>query len=448
MLLAWTIGSVAMAAAPTEALRAVDDGDQAFFSGHRAEGARSWRRARALADDTPEGHAAEAMARLRLMHEGPTIAALFAGPRIDRALAACASGPWCALAQVDYALLAPPGIGDAAAGLDLARGLAGDLPASAASRLALGGDLTALSALPADERDGLGTALASGHAWDPGPWLLGVGVAAGPSMGLGGALKVFTPDFARQGVAVDVGGFVATRGAGFELSARGSWAEVSAFAERSALWHANDPASYDRLWTVRVAPGVGHAVGKLRVDGGPELRWVGPIGDVVAMHGLWLNAAVDLRGKQGGGVWFGAEQQVASRLVADVDRYDVVGEARGYWPLGRVVVAGWLRGEGALGDAPDFLLPTIGGPCVFRGARPGVLRAPWTVVATAEARVHVVGPLELAAFAEGADVAGLHIGGGGGVRVLLPPVPHATLRVDGAYTDVGGSLYVAWGEAF
>src|SRR5678815_4034865 len=74
---------------PHPALAAVEAGDRAFYGGDRADGVRRWREAVDRADDTPEGNAAEAMARLRLIDAGSTWAAIVHGGPIARALEAC-----------------------------------------------------------------------------------------------------------------------------------------------------------------------------------------------------------------------------------------------------------------------------------------------------------------------------------------------------------------------
>ena len=54
------------------------------------------------------------------------------------------------------------------------------------------------------------------------------------------------------------------------------------------------------------------------------------------------------------------------------------------------------------------------------------------------------------AFVEGAWVreAGWHGGAGGGLRFVLPPRPHNTVRLDAAVGTVGWALTAGVGQAF
>lgn len=447
--------AVAVAAeTPTPALVALEAGDAAYFAGDRRDGVRGWREALARADDSPAGRAAEVMARLRLLRAGTTLSPLWQGPRIERALAACTTGAWCRLAAVDYDLFAPEGIGDRDRGLAAARSLAGELPAHAASRVAWAtGDPAPVRAVAEAERDGLGRAIVAGLAPEPGPAVIGVGVLAGPPAGIGAGVRWVDVDVGRIGVRVTADAFVARRAAGLAAAIE-TPGTVGAVASVQALrWPWWDGDAYTPVDTARLAPGAVVRAGRARLQAGPLLRWdADPV--PVAGHGGWWATSLDMRragrARAPTGLWLGVSGEVSDPLLADYARVGVVGDARVYLGLGAGVVATRARGEGAMGAFPDIRRPTVGGSDVLRGARYGELRGDFTVAGDVEVRHPVVGPLWGAAFATGAAVEGrgAHAGGGVGVRLVLPPEPRNTLRLDVAATDVGWGVIVAWGEAF
>ena len=444
----WLLGA-ALAGSP--ALDALDEGDAAWFSGERRLGARAWRRALALCTDSQEDRAVEAMVRLRLLRAGSTLSPLWQGPRINRALDACGAGPWCTLALVDFHLFAPEAVGaDRRQGLELARRLEGHLPVRAASRSAWAtGEVEPLRALEAPP-DGLGLALLAGLEPDPGPWTLGLGLVAAAAPGVGLGAHIAHPDLGRRRIRGGVDGWVATHSGGADawLRTPGTWG--LAVDARAARWRWWDGTDWQPTTTARLAPGVGWRPGKLRVEAGPLARWDLSQGELLAGHGAWYRLSLDGRRELERGVWAGLSGEVALPPLADYPRQGARAEVRGWIPAGSGVLAGRTIGEAVHGDEiPDLRLPTVGGSGLLRGAQPGQLRGDWTAGAELELRHPVVGPLWLAAFGGAAVIEGqgLHGGGGGGIRWVLPPRPHNSVRLDVGWTDVGWDLVVGWGEA-
>lgn len=66
---------------------------------------------------------------------------------------------------------------------------------------------------------------------------------------------------------------------------------------------------------------------------------------------------------------------------------------------------------------------------------------------TIEVRRTLIGSLGGVAFAEGAWIDGIHPGVGLGLRLHLPPRPHATLRLDAGLGEDGIHFTAGWGEA-
>jgi len=227
-------------------------------------------------------------------------------------------------------------------------------------------------------------------------------------------------------------------------------AVLSGHASRTRWW---DGTGWVPVDSARVQPGVVLRLGPVAARAGPLVRWETDQGEVFAGHGAWASARVDGRTWRSGrpaGVWVGVGGELALSPIADYARQGGWVDLRAYQPAGKGVLAGRVRGEGALGEMPAIRLPTVGGSSVLRGARPGSLRGRWTAAAEAELRYPVWGPLWVAAFGGGAAVegSGIHPGGGAGVRWVLPPQPRNTVRLDLGVTDVGVELVVAYGEAF
>ena len=475
MLLALAMAiSVAGEVIPPE-ISGIDEGDRAWFAGRRLEGLRAWRDVRDMTrgDPRPEARAAEAMARLRLLRGASVYAAAIHGPKVEKALEACPwENAWCRLAEVDYHLFAPNGIRDPrAAHALLDAGALAALPDREGTRRALFDGV----ALPT-ATDALGDALRDGPAWEPGPWVLGVGVRFGPPIGVGLGLHYLNRDVLRRGIWVDLDGYVAFRGYGVSGFAIGSGVVapiVRVAGGRFPLWGA-DIGAYEGIDVWRVAPGVG--VGRrVRVEGGPLFRTDALLGSVWAGHGAWGALGVDLRREPifgrpltgaaqeaterlGGAVLPGSGERAGVALLGQVEvaappfadgwRLGGVVELRGYTPLLAGVLATRVRVEGTLGDQPAMRLPTVGGPNVLRGARLGELRAPWTLATDIEWRRMILGPVRFAAFASGAWVDGPHGSVGVGARLMLEPRGYNTLRLDVAVSDTANGIYLVWGEAF
>jgi hypothetical protein len=432
------------------AIAAIDDGDRAWFAGDRRTGVREWRSALDLADDSPAGHAAEVMARIRLLRAGSTLSPLWQGPKLEKAATACWTGtawdgPWCTLAAADYDLLAPPGVGDRDRGLAAARSVADVLPERAASREAwVSGDTTALAAM--DPRDGLGDALVHGRVSEPGPTVIGVGVLAGPASGLGLGVHLVDRDVLRQRHLLAVDAWVAQRGFGGALT-------VSTAGTVGAALHASgarepwfDGDAWRLVDSARIAPGVVVRPPKTTVEAGPLARWDADPGEKLAAgHGAWASAHV----RPLPALRLDAFGEVAVPMVADYARHGGIGEVTVQEPAWDGAIATRLRGEAATvgPDIPEVRTPTVGGADVLRGARAGELRGPWTLAADLELREPLRGPLWGAWFVDGAvvDGAGAHGGGGVGLRWVQGGAD-GTIRLDAAVTDVGWGIYVGWGE--
>jgi hypothetical protein len=429
--------------ATTTAAAALDRGDLAWFSGHRGPGLRAWREALRLADaETSDGVAIAAMARLRLLHGGSTWSLFVHGPKIDRAVDRCPpSNPWCRRLFVDYELLAPPGIGDTVIGLEAARALASVDPVGSASRIGLAtGDLSAIEAIPEADRDGLGRALLLGRGPEPGPWTILPTFSAGPPFGLGGGLHFAHPDVLRRQIAVSVDGLLGTQGHLLSLSAlfpgkprwllTASTFEIPFDDDRYGSHQASFGPIFQlsRAWSLRLAA---------------TARWDG-IGALLAGHEVL--ASLDRRPVSNRKGW-GTTLSVTSTVpkVTDYDRYDALLEGRLYVPVGPVVWASRLRGEGALGDPPDIRKPSVGGGDLLRGAAYGADRGRWLAGADTEVRVPI-GSISPVIFGDGAVVEGRWHGGfGAGVRIAAGDT---ALALDLGWTDLGAGFAIRYGEVF
>lgn len=453
------LAAFAEAAAPTPALQAVDDGDRAWWGGDRALGVRRWREAAELADGSPEGHAAALMAHLRLMNAGTTLSPLVHGRAITRAVDGCyegdvTRGAWCRLAVADYWLMAPPPTGDRDTAVQIARSLLSELPGPAASRLALAGDRAPLEALAPDQRDGLGEALLAGPEWTPGPTVVGLGFLAGSPTGIGLGLHLDSADVGRKQVRLTADAFGAWRAAGLTGSLETPGAVGFGVDAALLRWPWWDGEGFVPVDTARVAAGPIFRKGGVKVEAGPLARWDVDGGDTIAGHGFWTSAAFTTRWNG----WFGpldlratAGSEVALPPLADYGRAGGPLQLAVSRPLGPGVVAARIRVEQVFGDAvPDVRLATVGGAYVLRGARYGELRGERTTAADLELRQPLWRPMWCALFADAAAVEGegTHGGGGVGLRMVLPPEPRNTIRLDLGVTDVGWGVYVAWGEAF
>lgn len=404
------------------------------------------------------------MGRLRLLRVGGNLGLAVHGPRADRLLAACpVDDPWCRLARVDRALLVSElGLGDqresAAA---RARELLPLLPAAAAMRLSWAGQPApvppAAPASPQDPWAPVAAALAEqgGMPRGPGTWLLGLGVIGARGLGAGPLLRFSHPDLGWRAWTLEAeawgtsaGAFRAraglrTRGlAWFTTGAAAGRQPVPLYDEAGALLSTGEVMELQ----ARLAPGLAL---------GPASAWLGPLARVdrpagaaawTPGHGLF------------GGVGLATTAPPSPRLVLSGE-LSLAGPAHLALQADARAAAAVLRGTGALrlvgaaaplSTSPTWRAPAWGGGEVLRGAPLGRLRAPWMTALVPEWRRRLVGPLGLVLFAEGAatGAGALHGGGGGGLRLHLPPQPGNTVRLDLAASDLGWSLSAGWGEAF
>jgi hypothetical protein len=434
---------------PMTAAAALEAGDEAWFSGARADGMRAWRAALRAADtDTADGLALSGQARLRLLRGGSTWSPLVHARGINDALRRCPeSEPRCRLLFVDFELLAPPGVGDVAIGLEGAQAIALENPAASASRRALAtGDRSPVEAMPAEARDGLGRALIAGRVPEPGLWTVVPLFSAGPPIGLGGGVHFSHPDVFRRAVSVSLDGMLGVQGhsasALVVIPGRPRWvASASSFEVPFGVSEGGVPVP--RYVARRVGFGPVWQVGpRWSVGVTAAARWDG-IGVLSAGHEL---AASATRTPSGGKGW-GLTASLATTVpgITGYARQFASVEGRVYAPLGPVVWASRLRGEGVLGDPPPIRLPSVGGGDLLRGAAYGADRGRWLVGADTELRIplKVVSPV---VFGDGAVVEGrLHGGAGVGVRL---PAGTTTLGMDFGWTDLGYGFAIRYGEVF
>ncbi len=437
------------------------EGDRLWFGGDRGAAVAAYRRAARSGEP-----AAETMARLRLLWFSGNLGMVRHGPRLDRALDACGSAAWCDIAEADFHLFAPAEVGarrDAVA--PLAARAAAELPGPALARRILaagpGQDCQRLAELP---RDGLGDGLLANAgqppAW-PGTWVLGLGLVGAPGLGFGGALHFVHPDLAWGGhyLALEAGG--TSRGSGWLSAAGASAGRLHGVGSMAvSRWvldvYEGDQVSSWLLEGLRVSAGPGLRLGKQRLRLGGSLRQDRADGDNASGHGAWASWILDRRrgwggGRRGGSLGLDLDSAILT-LGADYPHLSVGLDLRGFLggPWG-TVLAGRLLGERAFfEDAPFYRLPSAGGAEILRGAPAGRYRGATLAAADLELRRMVVGPLEAVVFGAAAWVQdeGLHPGGGGGIRVLLPPRHLNAVRLDVAVSDAGWGLTTGWGEAF
>ena len=436
------------------ALDALDDGDALWFSGRRARGAQAWRLARREADAADE-HALAAMARIRLLRAGSTWSVLWHGPRIDAALAACdPRDAWCRLARVDFHLLGSRTLGARPAlGVRLLE-VVDELGGRQAvrRRLFLGDGTVELTG-----DDGLTRAVEAGFVPDRGSFVLGGGIVAGPAVGIGVAAHLSHPDVLRRGIALTADGFLATQGQGlaFRAETSGRFGVVAAGVGQRVRWGTVDGWVPVTTWIGRLGGAIRQ--GAFRVELGAQVRLEQePLEDGVQQwtgHGVWGALRIDdrtWRDDRPAGLLALLEAEVTPAALGSYSRFGQVLDLRGYATPGRGVLTGRVRVEGMLGEGvPEIRRPTVGGANVFRGARPGLLRGDAVAVVGAELRHPIIGPIWAAGFVEGALIqADPHVGGGAGLRYVLPPRARNTVRLDLAVSDVGWQVHAAWGEAW
>lgn len=414
-----------------DARQALDAGDAAWMAGDRGQAKASWKEA-AEAEDP----AVRAMAELRLLRVSGNLGWMVHGPRADDALIDCpARDPWCDLAEADLDLtLRDLGLGgDVEHALHLTERAAASLPGPAAARQAW-----------------------AAQPWPSGPgtWALGLGVIAGPGLGVGGALRLVQPDLGWRAIRLELSAVGTSRGAGsLGLSWRTPGAHPAAGSlglSRSVVDLYEDGAR--RSLTVDQVSATATPIlrrDRLAVYGGPLFR-LDREQDWQAGHGVLAGASLDLR-TQGLGPYARASGELS---LADYAYGRATLDLRESLQVGPPVLAARLlldavplRDE----DTPAWRLPAVGGADVLRGAPAGYYRGEALAAGALELRQGLGPTWELVAFGEAALVAGtggLHPGGGLGVRARLPPRPDNTVRLDLGFTDGGWGLVAGWGETF
>ncbi len=132
-------------------------------------------------------------------------------------------------------------------------------------------------------------------------------------------------------------------------------------------------------------------------------------------------------------------------------------DARGYWPLGRNVLA--LQGifRSVWGDCPFQALPRFGGLNLLRGYFDGRYRDRALLALQGEYRLPLGRRVGLCAFAGAAQVQnnpvlleldGFHAAGGAGVRYKFNPRENLVVRLDVGFAGSQPAFYLTFAEAF
>jgi hypothetical protein len=467
--------------AQTPNAQALDEADRSWFAGDRSAAVHGWRDLLAhpapQAPDDLSGDALEAMVRMRLLQVAGNLGPLWLEARLDRALFACSGtvdrgehpgspASWCRIADADYELWMPT-----IAGADPRRipdeigYLKGWAPADA--RLAK-------AAPGAQAATGGPTAARVQNPW-PGTWVLGWGFSVAPGAGVGVGLHFVHPDLDWEGhrLSLDasgdtLGGYWLQAGFSERASARSLVARAAGGNVRGAAWDGPEGAvafGY-ALRTVQGAAGVASTHGHWVLAGGGEARWdsvtggpddpaparpaVGPWASLRWSGPVDLRVSGDVNGVQGAPPF----------ALGSVDVRRVSALHRGGAIAARAVAQ-------VATDGPFYRLPSAGGNTLLRGEPSGRYRGPLLAGIQAEYRRPLYGPIHGALFVDGAYVSDyltgyrpgydplqrLHITGGGGIRLVLPPADVNVTRIDvGVAPHVDGTVcwgvVVGWGVAF
>lgn len=452
----------------TPALRLISEGDRAWFAGDRGAAQAAWRAALSVVAPTTEpvelstgaDAAAEALTRLRLLQVEGNLAPIWHERALNAALARCPDvEAWCQIARADYHLWMPTFTGaDPKEALRLlAPGGRADaeLPGPAAARRLLAGSGESLAAFPESGLDGFAAGLkeSGGLPADPGTWVLGLGVAAAPGLGIGASVHFDHPDLAwkdhdlRLDLAASSRGAVALSASAFGAS-RGRprlWVGLS-----SGPVDRYDPPLTAHIGSATLGAGAGAAGGGgaaalglvARVD---QLDEPDAVAETLGRVGPWIKLGagpVGLWAETGFGsyVWINA-----GASLKWVEHW------RG-WELA-------AHGVGELAPidgGPWWMLPSAGGAHLLRGLPAGRYRDPLKLGAQAELRHDLVGPLRVAAFVDGAalgplerwDREALHITAGLGLRLVLPPEKQNITRLDVGFGEGRVGVVLGWGEAW
>jgi hypothetical protein len=425
----------------------VSDGDLLWWRGERPLAREEYRAVVEAADDSPEGRAAEAMARVRLLVLGGNLAPFVHEPKLDRALARCPlTVAACRLAHADAELFLPAftGADPARVATLLARD---DTGPALARRVVAGEDRARLAGR--DDLDGMGLGIVETGLLrppNPGGWVLNLGVGGAPGAGVGGLVRFVHPDMFGRAERLDllVGG-----------DSRGG-AYVSTAYTRPRAWQATLLAS--------------RAVGDVYVDD------VAYVYEVATLRGTaaWLRALPGCSTQLGAGAradlyddaWARVAGPFASvtagsatawtRLSADVGLGDythasVTTDTRLYPSLaGGTLAVRAMATHVPTDGTPFYRLPGAGGTELLRGEAAGRYRGDTLFGGQAEYRHGIVGPLAGAAFVDTAWVDDWHATVGAGLRLVLPPAEANTTRLEVGWSPESGSwgVVAAWGEAF
>ena len=370
------------------------------------------------------------MAEARLLRISGNLGLATHGPRRDAALARCpVEVAWCSLARVDAAVFGH------------AMGLPADLP-------------QARRALTGLEDPELAPELARRSRWldagapqSPGTWLLGIGPVGASGLGFGAAVVFHHPDLGLRGDQLSVQAGATASGNLLASASLNTWGPVGVHAEGAGqqaevMLYGADGIARSTQWTATsatAAPQLGH-----RSSG----AWLGP--------SVWRDTAGQTSWTSPG--LTGALWHTTSRGVRLSSRATAMGGAHrithGTLDLRSPAVqtGAALRAvvspSRAATTTPAWRLPGWGGGQVLRHGAWSQFRSPWLAGAVAEWRQTLAGPLHGVIFGELAWADAAVAGGGGGLRLSLPPRPSATVRLDVGYGTGGMGISAGWGAAF
>jgi hypothetical protein len=247
-----------------------------------------------------------------------------------------------------------------------------------------------------------------------------------------------------------------TRGGGTVASSlAGRRAGGSVLATRTVLddWRGDTPrlrpldalrtAAWGVPWTLRGAVPLALELGvdarTERVDGDAWVRALGPTGALVV-------GADDARGGHAAGRRPWQLRLHGEAAAGDLPHARAGADARLRLTAHATTLALRAAGDAVLLDtSPWWRWPSLGGANVLRGQPAGRWRDRDVVVAQAELRRPIAGPLGVAVFTDLGRVSdGWHATAGVGVRVFVPGMESATTRLDAGWV-LDGPDRGAWG---